>query len=80
MYKYCQEQATTFGKAERSFQRKKGGTVKVTLTYIQYPCVKMCKQEKALFPNETRLFWSYLPDLNRWSADYESAALPTEPQ
>lgn len=74
MYKYCQEQATTFGKAERSFKRKKGGTVKVTLTCIRCPCVKsvkMCKHEKALFPNETRLFWSCLPDLNRRHADYE---------
>ena len=26
------------------------------------------------------LFWSYWPDLNRRPADYESAALPTEPQ
>ena len=25
-------------------------------------------------------FWSYWPDLNRRPADYESAALPTEPQ
>ena len=24
--------------------------------------------------------WSYWPDLNRRPADYESAALPTEPQ
>ena len=26
------------------------------------------------------LAWSYWPDLNRRPADYESAALPTEPQ
>ena len=26
------------------------------------------------------LFWSYWPDSNRRPADYESAALPTEPQ
>jgi len=26
------------------------------------------------------LLWSYWPDLNRRPADYESAALPTEPQ
>ena len=26
------------------------------------------------------LFWSYWPDLNRRPADYESAALPAEPQ
>ena len=26
------------------------------------------------------VFWSYWPDLNRRPADYESAALPTEPQ
>ena len=25
-------------------------------------------------------FWSWWPDLNRRPADYESAALPTEPQ
>ena len=32
-------------------------------------------------PNElVALFWSYWPDLNRRPADYESAALPTEPQ
>ena len=30
---------------------------------------------------QTRLFfWSYWPDSNRRPADYESAALPTEPQ
>ena len=26
------------------------------------------------------IFWSYWPDSNRRPADYESAALPTEPQ
>ncbi len=32
-------------------------------------------------PVKGRLFvWSYWPDLNRRPADYESAALPTEPQ
>ena len=33
-------------------------------------------------PPESRVvfFWSYWPDLNRRPADYESAALPTEPQ
>ena len=29
---------------------------------------------------EPFLFWSYWPDSNRRPADYESAALPTEPQ
>ena len=36
---------------------------------------------KAKAPNKFRgLAWSYWPDLNRRPADYESAALPTEPQ
>ena len=31
-------------------------------------------------PLQVFSFWSYWPDLNRRPADYESAALPTEPQ
>ena len=38
-------------------------------------------QKTSLVQKCTRLvFWSYWPDLNRRPADYESAALPAEPQ
>ncbi len=36
--------------------------------------------EKLRRQKSTEFFWSYWPDLNRRPADYESAALPTEPQ
>ena len=43
--------------------------------------VKSFDTNKAPVQNKNRGFvWSYWPDSNRRPADYESAALPTEPQ
>ena len=46
-------------------KRKRIGKIKLSL-------------ERELRPGSA--WWSYWPDLNRRPADYESAALPTEPQ
>ena len=45
------------------------------------PCSKLAvgAKRQPLY-QEGLSFWSYWPDLNRRPADYESAALPTEPQ
>ena len=51
---------------------------------ISYSFIEFLSQtQKAAKPfcNDLAAFiWSYWPDLNRRPADYESAALPTEPQ
>ena len=70
---FCRRQNLGAGRIHfaRAFQSPEGGAA----LWAAEP-----KKERHLLPAGVFLFWSYWPDLNRRPADYESAALPTEPQ
>ena len=52
---------------------------KAVFIFIKVQYNKQNKKRKSTCKSKC-LFWSYWPDSNRRPADYESAALPTEPQ
>lgn len=55
--------------------------LEITMPAQKIKLKKVSIQTKPLFRIMNRGFvWSYWPDSNRRPADYESAALPTEPQ
>ena len=65
---------------EKSNKRTKSHSVKRVRFFVIYWILKWISKKKK--PAKTpclRRFWSYWPDLNRRPADYEWAALPTEP-